>query len=315
MKLSLHALLYAAALLLAGVRTGQAEEIRLSPDLDPFAQPVSNTTFSLPDIKLVGQGCGEANCGDAGPNGCADDSNSCQPQRHVGGDFFVCKDRCGGWVGSVDFLLFKPFASESALASGTAQMNYNPAYRLTFGRQNAEGLGARMRYFSFDQVATGNPGDVIGVDVRYLDLEATQTVDFRRWNLLFSGGLRYVETNYEVGSNLGGFDGIGLTFAGQATRDLNRSGSLRLTSGARWSSAYGNTKVNGDENQYVDTDDLTNIMELNIGPQYRRQLRNGGYLTLGVGLETQYWSNAPVGYADTQDFGFAGFATSVAITR
>jgi hypothetical protein len=87
-----------------------------------------------------------------------------------------------------------------------------------------------------------------------------------------------------------------------------------LLSSARWSAVYGNTSQN--LGRTTDRDDLLNIMELQLGPQYRRALRNGGYLTLGGGLEAQYWNNGNgSGFTDTEDFGFAGFFTSVGITR
>jgi len=35
---------------------------------------------------------------------------------------------------------------------------------------------------------------------------------------------------------------------------------------------------------------------------------------MGAGLEAQYWSNGGP-FLDTQDFGFAGFSSTVAITR
>ena len=311
MKLSLRSLFAAAGLLVASAGFGRAEEVSLAPTFEPF---------STPDVQLVSH-----QCTDGCANGCTDSCNTCCSSRHVGRDFWVCKDRCGGVVAGLDFLLLKPFASEDALVNGTAQMNYNPAYRLYFGYQSAEGLGARIRYFEFDRGTSGEQIGVVGttnlgIEMRYLDLEATQVVDFRRWNLLFSGGLRYAETNYDLsdsvfGTYLSGFDGVGLTFAGQATRDLNRSGSLKLTSGARWSAVYGNTKEDfGGGATNIDRDDLIQIVELNIGPQWRRQLRNGGYLTLGGGLEAQYWNNGGP-FTDTQDFGFAGFSTTVAITR
>src|SRR5439155_2414471 len=107
--------------------------------------------------------------------------------------------------------------------------------------------------------------------------------------------------------------------ATQATRDLNTSGSLRLTSGARWSAVYGNShQSTAGVTTTNNRDDLINILELNIGPQYRRLLRNGGYLTLGAGLEAQYWANTGsqfVGTLGTQDVGFAGFSSTFAITR
>jgi hypothetical protein len=88
-----------------------------------------------------------------------------------------------------------------------------------------------------------------------------------------------------------------------------------LTSGASWSALYGNRKEDfggGAGNIYRDY--LVQIVELNIGPQYRRRLSSGAYLTLGGGLEAQYYSNGGP-FSDTQDAGLAGFSTTVAITR
>ena len=304
MKLSLRSLFAAAGLLVASAGVGRADDINLAPKFDPF---------EAPEVTLVGH-CTDG-CADGCASGCTDGCNTCCSSRHVGRDFWVCKDRCSGFVGGIDFLMLKPFASEDALVNGDAQFNYNPSYRLYGGWQNRDGLGARMRYFEFDRGTTGT-GGALGIEVRYLDIEATQAVDFRRWNLLFAGGIRYFETNYQSGTLLSGFDGVGLTFAGQATRDLNRSGTLRLTSGARWSAVYGNTKEGtvAALNTNIDRDDLVNLLEVNIGPQWRRQLRNGGYMTLGGGLEAMYFSNGGP-FTDTQDAGFAGFSTTFAITR
>lgn len=317
MKLSLRSLFAAAGLLIASVGVGRAEEAGLAPNFEPF---------STPDVQLVNH-----QCTDGCASGCTDSCNTCCSSRHVGRDFWVCKERCGGWVGGIDFLFLKPYASGATTATGSAQLNFEPAYRMYVGRQNADGLGARIRYFEFDRGDSGPAGDGLGVEFRALDIEATQAVDFRRWNLMFAGGLRYAETNLQLSlpgvlSVGGGFDGVGLTFAGQATRDLNKSGSLRLTSGARWSTLYGNSKGNFQILALPNTvipvrDDLVNVLEINIGPQYRRQLRNGGYLTLGAGLEGQYWGNAidiipiPLIGVGSSDVGFAGFSTTFAITR
>jgi len=303
MKLSLRSLFAAAGLFVASSGIGQAEEINLKPTFDPFAAP---------EITLVGH-CTDG-CADAYAGGCTDSCNSCCTSRHVGRDFFVCKDRCGGLIGGAELLFLRPFGSEDVFdQNGSAQMNYNPAARLWIGTQNADGLGARIRYFEFDRVSTAAGGNNVGVEAKLLDLEATQAVNFRRFNMEFFGGLRYAENRIAVPNVSTGFNGVGLTFGAQVARDLNQSGSLRLASGARWSAVYGNSLIAGGNDSLQSRDDLKNILELNIGPQYRRQLANGGYLTLGGGLEAQVWNG---GFnADTQDFGFAGFATSVSITR
>ena len=337
MKLSLRSLLAAAGLLVASVGIGRADDINLAPKFDPF---------QAPEVTLVGHctdGCNDGcntGCADACGQGCTDSCNTCCSSRHVGRDFMVCNDRCGGWVAGLDFLMLQPFGGVQALPTlggvglGLPQMNYNPAYRISLGRVNSEGLGARIRYFEFDRSATNAVGSV-GVEARYLDLEATQVVNFRRWNLQFAGGLRYAEYEQQIGANFAigaapialgvanGIDGFGLTFGTQATRDLNRSGSLQLVAGARYSALYGNSSITGTGllaalPEVKFNDDLFNIIEINLGPQYRRKLNNGAYLTLGAGLEAQYWTGVTSPFAAlvlNEDVGFAGFSTTFAITR
>jgi hypothetical protein len=321
MKVSWRSGLWAAALVVVCAMGARADEIRLAPDFEPFQSEAQTNAAPASHIEFVDGQCTDQVCG------CT--PQCCGPSRHVGRDFFVCGNRCSGLIGGIDLLLIKPYASGGLLSSNAAQINFTGAYRAWVGRQNADGLGARIRYFEFNQGA-GGPGaggpETIGVQFRYLDAELTQVVDFRRWSLLLSGGLRYGETSINrdpagiAGVQQAGFDGVGLTFGAQASRDLNSSGSLRMVSAARWSALYGNSKGQIAGAIAAVNDDLVNVFELNIGPQYRRRLRNGAYLTLGGGIEAQYWSNA-IDAANaafgplSSDAGFVGFSSTVAITR
>jgi len=323
MKISMCSFLGSIVLTLAAIGVAPAEEVKLAPTFTAFAQSQAavGQGITQQDIVLTSH---EAFAGD----GACSCQPSCTPERHVGRDFFVCKDRCAGIIAGTETVFLRPFASGGLLetgGAGAAQMNYNPSQRYWLGYQSADGLGARIRYWEFDRGATGTGGTAIGVEFRNLDAEMTQAVDFKRWNLLFAGGLRYQETGANGafgGVDLfeSGFNGVGLTFATQATRDLNRSGSLRMTMGARYSSIFGNTKGTIFGAPFTNNDDLVNIVELNIGPQYRRALRNGAYLTLGAGIEAQYYSNGIYNNGATtfdgeHDVGFVGFASSIAITR
>jgi hypothetical protein len=322
MKVSLRSLFCAVGMLLAGINGASAEEVRLDPNYEVFQ------TSAAKEIVFTNHDCSAANLG----GDC--EQKTCTPP-HVGRDFFVCKDRCAGIIAGTETVFLKPFASGGlfgATGDGGAQMNYNPSQRYWIGYQSADGLGARIRYWEFDRGATGGGGTALGVEFRNLDVEMTQAVDFKRWNLLFSGGLRYQETGANAsvaGVNVinTGFDGTGVTFSGQATRDLNPSGSLRMTMGSRWSAVYGNSKgtglVGGVQTPFINRDDLVNVLEINIGPQYRRRLNNGAYLTLGAGVEAQYYTNGlyagagvvPTVYDANQTAGFVGFGSSIAITR
>jgi len=322
MKVSLRSLFCAVGMLLAGINGAGAEEVRLDPNYEVFQ------TSAAKEIVLTSHDCSADNLG----SGC--EQKPCTPP-HVGRDFFVCKDRCAGIIAGTETVFLRPYASSGFLdpGAGAVAMNFNPSQRYWIGYQSADGLGGRIRYWEFDRGATGAGGAGVGVEYRNLDVELTQAVDFKRWNLLGSAGLRYQETGMNVGPSLFaglpldfGFDGVGLTFSGTATRDLNQSGTWRFASTARWSAVYGNSKANvggvlggGLGAGVVSRDDLVNILELNIGPQYRRRLSNGSYLTMGAGVEAQYYSNAldlPVGPIGVGiDTGFVGFSSSIAITR
>lgn len=329
MKVSLRSLLCTVGMLLAGFNTAQAEEVRLEPDYEVFQ------TSAAKEIVFANHDCTAENLG----GDC--ERKTCTPP-HVGRDFFVCKDRCAGITAGTETIFLRPYASSGLTNQPGVAMNFNPSQRYWLGYQSADGLGARIRYWEFDRGATGPIPGIgaigLGIEYRNLDIEMTQAVDFKRWNLLFAGGLRYQETATDITLTplvgpavaLGvGFDGVGLTFATQATRDLNSSGSWRMTAGARYSAVYGNGKISGAIGGFGGTgainDNLVNVVELNIGPQYRRRLSNGSYLTVGAGIEAQYYNNganialppalAIGGVGLGYDTGFVGFASNIAITR
>jgi hypothetical protein len=311
MTLSFRSLLVATAALLAA-GDGRAEGLKLD-SFEPFSATDTAAEISLVDHQSCDGDCNDACCGP-----------------HVGRDFLVCKDRCGGIYFGSELLMIRPFASDSVLAPGTsdADLGYRAAFRTWAGYQSSSGLGGRVRAFVYDH-NTVTATSAADVEVRYFDAELTQAVDFRRWNLLLSGGLRQAETNLlttapAIGNTVSGFDGVGLTFSGQATRDLNASRTLRMTMGARWSALFGNTKSGtaavGNPPITFDRDDLVNVLEINIGPQYVRQMRNGATLIFGSGLDAQYWSNGVDSSgagtdAGTDDLGFIGLSSSLIYMR
>lgn len=278
---------------------GSAQEISLAPQFDPFDGARQVSAFSLRTEETTDGG------------GTADVVPPRLAPRYVDRDVFVGPYRSGGLIGGVELAYLRPYATGNLLFHPDLAVNFNPTMRYWIGWQSAEGLGVRVRYWQFDHQAQNGP-DAITLEFRTLDAEVTQIVDFLRWDLLISGGMRYAES--DLNNTLledPGFDGVGLTFGLQAARDLNQTGSLRLAASGRWSSVFGNTKKLGSTPV---NDDLMNIVELTFGPQYRRLLGNGAFLTIGCGLEAQYWSNGYHGDT-TDDVGFAGFSSSVAVTR
>lgn len=279
---------------------------------------------------LGGGGCG--GCGECDACGCCD----CECE-WVGKDFYNNRCRVGGLIGGAEIVFLRPYATEDALNNGPNDFGFVPSWRTWVGFVGESGLGSRIRYWEFDRGETdilGGTAYITGLEFRTLDFEITQQVDFRRWQFLVSGGLRYAETEVTRGSGSAtgtfnvdstGFDGIGLVAGIQASRDLSRSGALRLVTGARWSAMYGNTKfatatvsqgvVTGVTYYTPDRDDLRSVLELSIGPQFRRELANGATLFATGTVEAQYWHAASEDANDTQDLGFIGFGSAIGITR
>jgi hypothetical protein len=327
MKLSLRKFLLAAAMTLAGIQVGQAEEIQLAPQFDPFIETASaTTTFEAPPaISLVNYA-----------GGCADNAcNSgacCQQQPHVGKDFYVCQDRTCDWYASFELLMLRPYAGGQFMNPGNtnaAQLGFDGGARFVAGRQNSDGLGGRLRYFVYDQSNTFG-GGIASIETRYFDAELTQAVNFRKWGFVASGGLRYLMWDGMAGTpatlNNIGFDGLGLTTSIEASRALRMQGG-RMVATARWSALYGNSKaavIAGAAPAAGATpqnDDVVNMLELNIGPQFTRKLRNAT-LVLGGGLEAQVYSNITniaagpgSNVPGASDFGLAGFTSSIMLMR
>jgi hypothetical protein len=237
----------------------------------------------------------------------------------IGDDFYTPYSRGGGLTGGAELSFLRPYAAQRMMTLTETDMGFCSAFRTWIGYQHEDGLGGRARFFQFDNAAT-NGEWLASLEFKAIDLELTQRVDFRRWNLLFSGGIRQAETaNYfvldELPSNLssfGGFSGVGVTFSAQATRDLTSTGTLQLVASARWSSLFGNGSRLNSFPVRGSQDETLNILELTFGPQYQRELSHGMLLTIYGGLETQTWAGAIDG---GDDIGLAGFTTGISILR
>lgn len=287
---------------------------------EPYPQTVAAAADPVPPALMAGP---QATMPEAPPPSLPEvpAPRGISTQGLVGRDFTTTNPRSGGGpYFSTEAVFLRPYASRGLLsAANPAQVRFEPSLRYVLGYQSAEGLGARVRYWSYDHGAGTNFGTGLGLRYRTIDAEMTQAVDFRRWQLLISGGVRYAQANIDfqnvfAADNLGlGFNGFGLTAAAQATRDLNLRGTWRFLTGARWSTVFGNSSaVGGGVPTTAYRDDLLSIIDLNLGPQFRLPLGNGAYLTGAAGAEAQFWSGSAAASLDT---GFAGFSASLGISR
>lgn len=235
------------------------------------------------------------------------------------------------WFSSVEALLLAPktntqgfdgFFYEGAPATAETGGNYGSSLeggvRFTLGAQDcACGIGARVRYFTFDNNVDytgewengGGPVVLNGgvdIDVDALDIEVTQRGRFNYWDFLVSGGLRYgrvdIEDNTGIFNGLGAavffgatgatFEGVGPTFAGQAKRYIGDTG-VSLIGRGRTALLFGDLDVYSafiDDGLLRIQDEFVQVWEFQFGLGYDRAC-SLGTANLGVFWEAQRWDS------------------------
>ena len=139
---------------------------------------------------------------------CHEEASCCDPY-HLGQDFLNSTCRTGGLIAGAEIVFLKPFATNGDLPGsfpliGTdADYHFDSTPRFWIGYVQPSGLGSQFRYWEFDHGVNGSldddPDDLItgGLEFRTFDWELLQQVNFRRWWLQMSGGLRYSEINID----------------------------------------------------------------------------------------------------------------------
>ncbi|MFM8434149.1 MAG: Lpg1974 family pore-forming outer membrane protein, partial [Planctomycetia bacterium] len=161
-----------------------------------------------------------------------------------------------------------------------------------------------------------------------LDLLATQMVSFRKWDLMFLGGVTYAgnevstsqSTTILTSSQRNRFDGWGLTAGTLAYRDIGWFEGLQGYGGVQWSGVYGNspgvfTNVNPGgtfTNTYAGESTMLSILELKVGTQYERRIGWGAIGFVSAGFESQYWTPLD---SYLGNVGLVGFTVGTGIRR
>lgn len=238
------------------------------------------------------------------------------------------------WYAGVDIPVLKPHLGAlgvSVLGTDvgiTPSYDYNVGPRLWLGWDNAEGLGVRVRYFTFDANAAQS------LEAQTFDVEATQRGYLGNLHFQLAGGFRYakMETGLGLpGTMFGGeipfsggigmdFEGVGPTVAIDVRRPFGSHG-LALLGGARSSWMYGQTDIHltGDLGSipvgiYAD-DHMMQINELSLGIEWSRSFERGGKVAVAALWEAQAWEWAPVVGLIHQDIGLTGPTFSFSYMR
>lgn len=208
-----------------------------------------------------------------------------------------------GLSGGAELIFFKPCGEAGASSAiYVGNVDFLPAWRLWGAASNEEGQGLRVRWWQYDQNALIEQNQLrLRLIFQKLDLEATQQVKHRHWELLLSGGLTYagnglqpIDTSSEAGrSERWRFDGVGVTCGAQAIRRSVRLPAWSLFGTVQWSGVYGNSVVPGGiygPASISQPGTCASILEVSIGPRWERSVGGGTVLYAGGGVEAQYWT-------------------------
>lgn len=257
------------------------------------------------------------------------------------------------WYVGTDLAILKPHMGALGVnvlgtdVALTPEHDYTLAPRVWLGWDNAEGLGVRARYFTFDADATQafpvplpiGPILLEGLNTQLaaqtFDFEATQRGCLGNLEFQLGGGFRYAKM--ETGLGVVGtafipgptpfFGGIGMDFEGVGPTvaiDVRRpfgSRGLALVGGARSSWMYGTTDFHGTGfaegfplSVYAE-DHMMQINELSMGVEWSRCLARGGKVSVAALWEAQAWEWSPVAGLIHQDIGLTGPTFSFSYMR
>ncbi len=201
---------------------------------------------------------------------------------------------CSGttWSFGYELMFLRPYVSNITLGPGFNNQ-YGLGHRLTLGAEGSGGVGARVRYMTYEQDhAFIPPAPVtLDIDVDMLDAEMTLRERMRNWDLLVSGGFRYGRNAYNLGPATVYFEGTGPTVSLEATREFGTRG-FYLVGNARGSLLIGRIVnpagiLGGPP---VLNDELTTMLEGQLGIGWARELGRGE-LHVRALWETQFLFN------------------------
>ena len=275
-----------AIVALAGLRSASAQDVQLASnaDMNNIYARLAELESRLAATNVAtggGPSCGAvSDCGD----GCGD-----------------CCDRSGLIIGT-DVLFLKPYHSEGDLTG----FDYEEAFRFWVGWQAAGGMGARLRYFDYED--DGDLGATL--DIAAFDAEIYDAVQLGcNWDLNIGAGIRYLDFQMDDDTLLGvdEITGVGPVVSAELVRHFRDRAAAYVI--VRESIIVGDGYENG-----VDISDTTcSVSEIQLGLQAHRDWRNGGLLFARVGWEAQYYHD--VGHEPESSVALMGGVFSLGIMR
>lgn len=236
------------------------------------------------------------------------------PAMDAGADIGLdcCCCNSGSWIFAAEATFFKFHHADGVQDGEGEEANFDyeiDVPRLTVGYVGCDGMGARVRYWSYDENVDSENDEDVRVDTYYIDFEVFQTVELDCCTTLeASMGIRYNEFDYfadsDVGPALGeNFDGFGGIVGIEVTRSVGcnwdvyaRLREIIMTGDSIFQDA-------GDDEDRNDT--IRPVTEIALGINY-----HSCNWSINAGYEWHNWAN----YANIEeaveisgDVGFSGW--------
>jgi hypothetical protein len=257
--------------------------------------PDGNAPMSHPMYESM-HGCGQGcpSCGDCCQQGdcCCPQSSCCCPQCAGG-----CSSGRGMFYSETQLMLLRAHVAEEVVGKLSESHEFSP--RFIFGYESCSGLGARARYWMYDEEVPilNGTGTELGLDWTVIDVEGTARFRTDRADLIFGCGFRWADANIEqdqfsISSDM---PGITLALDGRAWICQSCVSQGSAVAGARWSIRGGDWEgdnVQGGPIRW--RDDNIVVQELYGGFEYLRYYGNWNVFARLV-FEAQNWQSDALG--------------------
>lgn len=216
---------------------------------------------------------------------------------------YVATEDDGLLYGGAEVIFFKPFGEagttpQQAIETSGAN-SFLPAWRLWGGWSDDDGLGARVRWWQYDQFSSAT--DTLGTTesrliFQKLDVEVTQQASFGAWNMMLSCGVTWIGNELDLGTGTANgidrwrMDAAGVTAGIQAVRRSRHFEHWRWLASAQGSGVFGNSLSQTVADPIgSQTSTVGGIFEFAVGPRWERHIGGGATAFAGGNAEAQYW--------------------------
>jgi hypothetical protein len=233
-----------------------------------------------------------------------------------------CFESCGPFAGcpggdngngrkitaDVELMALRTHFSEDAL--GKLGERYELSERITLGVEKANGIGGRIRYWTYDRTTPNLAGgSSLRADFDVIDFEGTTHFGTQNFDLLLSGGIRWADIKIDIDAGRCRNDMPGASFGfdlrGLICRDCENGLDWHSISGARFSIFGGDWECSHGLIGPTRDDNLT-VVEIYGGIECTGYVR-GHEVYSRLVFETQNWRSDALGEATGIDsIGFVG---------